>query len=566
MRASEQDSKTRDKGASLNLWLSALLILCVARLWLMPLPSSFWVDEIGTAFVVQRGAADPSLRVAPQVPASLYYALPRIASNFFGPSEVVYRLPSVLAMAIALWLIALIARRLIHPEAGWFVVFACLFLREFDYQAADARPYALGTCLTCASLWFLIRWLDSARWRDALLFAATGSLLWRVHLIFWPVYLVFAVYTLVRLTRADTSVGRFRVLAVFALMGASLIPVLATAIALYREAGAHVVAPSPTFAALTASLKLGLITAMCAAAALISRWFRWPRVESVVSLSALSLILAWWLCDPLCLFAFSRLTGTSVFVPRYLWPALPGAAVAAVVVAGAFIPPRYWRPLSAALALIVLLVMGRWSQLWPAHHNSDWRGTARGINRQSFGSDVPVICPSPFIEARPPVWRPDYPTSSFLYSQLLVYPINGKVYPFPYESSPEAREFAEELSRVTLAASGRFVIYGQDPSVRFWQEWFGARPNWQDGDSANWVDSAMWTPWSLMDPAHPAGNSSTLLAAAIEGRCQVARCAGPPPSQQAYSRPLAFARWHTASVHNYRRRSPHPPIALPPAP
>jgi uncharacterized membrane protein len=123
----------------------------------MPLPSSFWVDEMGTAFIVQRGAADPSLRVAPQVPASLYYALPRLASNLFGASEVVYRLPSVLAMAIALWLIARIAQRLIHHEAGWFAVFACLYLREFDYQAADARPYALGTCLVCASLWFLIR-------------------------------------------------------------------------------------------------------------------------------------------------------------------------------------------------------------------------------------------------------------------------------------------------------------------------------------------------------------------------------------------------------------------------
>ena len=40
--------------------LFALLCLCILRLWLMPLPSSLWVDELGTVFVVHHGAADPS--------------------------------------------------------------------------------------------------------------------------------------------------------------------------------------------------------------------------------------------------------------------------------------------------------------------------------------------------------------------------------------------------------------------------------------------------------------------------------------------------------------------------
>src|SRR5579862_796993 len=124
---------------------AALLLCCIVRLWAMELPSSFWVDEMGTAFVVRHGAADPSLRVAPQVPASIYYVLPRLAGRVLGYSEAAYRLPSLLALAGALWLIAGIARRLIHPAAGWFAAFACLSLRGFDYQAADARPYALGT-------------------------------------------------------------------------------------------------------------------------------------------------------------------------------------------------------------------------------------------------------------------------------------------------------------------------------------------------------------------------------------------------------------------------------------
>jgi hypothetical protein len=57
-------------------WVLALLLfVCIARLWLMPLPSGFWVDEMVTAFVVQH-PGDPSLAVAPQVPSSIYYWLP----------------------------------------------------------------------------------------------------------------------------------------------------------------------------------------------------------------------------------------------------------------------------------------------------------------------------------------------------------------------------------------------------------------------------------------------------------------------------------------------------------
>lgn len=461
---------------NLSLLLPALLTLCILRLWLMPLPSSMWVDEMATSFVVRYGVSDPSLRVAPQVPASVYYILPRVADKCFGLSEIAYRVPSVLAMLLALWLIACIGRRLIHPEAGWFVVFACLVLREFDYEAADARPYALGTLGLCASLWFLICWLDSGRWRDALLFLIAGSLLWRVHLVFWPFYALFVLYALVRLLRAETGVGWLRASAVFGLLGVSLIPVLAGALALFRQASAHVVVPVPSAADLTTSLKPALITAMCAVAALMARWFHWPRVDHVASAPALTLIFGWWLCDPLCLFAFSKLTGNSVFVSRYLYLALPGAALAGTVAAAAFIPSRYWKPVAVVPALAVLLVMGHWNRFWPAHHNSDWRAAARALDGLALGPDVPVICPSPFIEAREPVWRPDYPMTSFLYSHLLVYGIPGKKYPFPFESSPEAEQFAAQLSQQTLAASQHFVIYGGDQVVRFWSNWFSARP------------------------------------------------------------------------------------------
>ena len=457
--------------------LAAVLALCVARLWLMPLPSSFWVDEMVSAFVIHFGAAHPSLAVAPQVAESVYYWLPEAAEKLFGFSEVVYRIPSVIALGIALWLIALLAARLIHPRAGWFAVFACLALKGIDYEAADARPYALGISVAAAGLWFLVRWLDASRWRDAFLFAVFAALLWRVHLAFWPFYAVFAMYAAVRMWRKETAVSLRQAASVAVLIAISLAPVAAAALKLARNAQAHVIADAPTLRMLPRTLKF-LLLAQCGGGALLAGWlFRWKRDARAPTLSTWALILGWWLAHPLILFGYSILTGNSIFVDRYLSVALPGAALAATVAAGLSLPERWWRPAAAVLGVCVLAAVGDWKEVWPAHHNSNWRSAARTVNEWSDAS-IPVLLPSPFIEAKPPVWRPDYPLPGFLYSYLPVYKLSGKLYLLPFERSPEAERYAATLAPL-LARSPRFLIYGGDKNVFLWRSFFASRPELQ---------------------------------------------------------------------------------------
>jgi hypothetical protein len=463
-----------------DLLLHTLLTLSVVRLWLMPLGSSFWIDEMGTVFVARHGAADPSLAVAPQVALSLYYYLPRGAAALFGSSEVVYRLPSVLAMAIAVALVARVAARLIHPQAAWFAAFACLAISGIDYQAADARPYALGTCVSAAGVLFLVRWLDTARWRDGLLFALFAGLLWRVHLVFWPFYLVFAGYAFVRLLGRETRAGWLRTAAVFALAGLTLVPVVAIALSLFHDAKAHVIVKPPSLHEFEHSLRWNVVVICAAGAWALSRFGRRagesPAPRGRLPHSGWILFLAWWLCQPVGLFAISWLTGNSVFVRRYLFLMLPGAALTATAAVAHFTPPARMKWLAVALAAVGLAALGNWGQLWPAHEHSDWRGAAQKVNELALGPDTPVICPSPFIEARPPVWRPDYQMPGFLYSQLPVYPIGGKAYLFPFETSPEAERYATVLTRDALSTSRRFLLYGGNGATRFWRKWFAARP------------------------------------------------------------------------------------------
>jgi len=459
-------------------WLLPLLLaLCLVRLWFMPLPSSFWLDEMATVFVAQQGSNHPSLAdAAPQAWRSWYYPVIRINGAVLGYSEVATRLPSILAMAGFLVLLAGLARRLIHPEAAWFAVFACLALPGLNYQAANARPYALGMCAFAAALLFLVRWLDSGRWRDGLLFAASAALVVYIHLLFWPSCLVFVLYAAARVARGETPVNWRRAVLIFCLWASALLPVMAQTLSLLRDARAHVIAPLPPLWQFLRSLELTLVLGCALAAWLIARVRRWRPDARKSPLSAGVLIAGWWLCQPVLLYAFSWLTGDAVFVPRYLQLALPGATLASTAMAALFIPAGQWRRISVVLALAGFLFQGQWRQPWPRHHNSDWRAAAGAVNQLEAAGEIPVICPSPFIEARPPAWRPDYPLPGFLYAHLAVYPISGKVYLFPFENSPEAESQASALAQGALSSSRRFLIYGWGPQVNFWRDWFARRP------------------------------------------------------------------------------------------
>jgi hypothetical protein len=461
--------------------LGFLFAAAVVRLWLMILPSSFWVDEMATAFVVRR-PSDPSFAVAPQVPASIYYWLPRLADRWFGLSEVAYRLPSVLLMLAAIWVVARLTARLIHPQASWFAAFACLALSGIDYFAVDARPYSMGMAVSAAAVWFLVRWLDRARWPDGLAFAGMAVLLWRVHLVYGPFYLVFAVYAAARWLRRETPVPWWQAAALFGIIGVALAPVAVQAAALARNAQAHVIVPPPGWRDFLHLARPNLVL-ICAAAAWTARTVLKARAErKAVGRAGVLLILAWWLAQPACLFLFSLATGDSLFVSRYLSLALPGAALAAVLATSLWLPASQWRTGAAVLGAAALLLFGQWSVVWPAHEKSGWRAAAAAVNRIEIASGGPVICPSPFVEARWPAWHPGYALPGFLYAHLAVYPVLGTVLPFPFAASLQGEAYAVEELHARLAPAGRFLIYGPQGGADRWRDWFAARPElrfWQ---------------------------------------------------------------------------------------
>lgn len=450
-----------------------LLAICVVRLWLMFLTGSFWTDETGTVFVV-RFPGDPSFAAAPQVPASIYYFLPHLADRLFGHSEISWRIPSLLLMAIAFFFIARLAARLIHPGAAWFAVFVSFAITDLNYYAVDARPYALGICVSAAAVFLLIRWLDTARWLPALLFLLFAAMLWRVQLVFWAFYPLFVIYTILRLAGRTTKVGWLRATLIYCLLGIALLPVAFLALRILQTAKSHIIQPIPSLRAIAHSVAWRPVAVFTVVTWIAALCFKWTRQKFASSENA-ALILLWWLWMPLCLWGYSVATGTVLFIPRYFSLALPGAALASTAAAALFIPPARWKQVSTALAVLVLLLVGNWRVPFPHHSPDNWKDAAAAEHLLVRDSETPVLVVSPFIEARPPVWSLDYHLPGFLYAPLYVYPLAGDVRLLPFAITPDAEPSLVTLLRQTLVPHQRFLIYGGGLAARRWVVWFARK-------------------------------------------------------------------------------------------
>ena len=479
-------SSTRVFGAPLTILLIALLAWCIDRLWLAPLSSSLWVDEIVTTFVL-RFPHHYSFAAAPQVPDSIYYWLPRVSWAMFGNSEAALRLPSLLAMGLALFFVARVAIRVIHPRAGWLAIFLCLTLSGIDYFAVDARPYALGIAVASASILFLIRWFDRGKWTDELIFVVCALSLWRIHMLYWPFYLVYASYGAARIRGGDVKASRTQIFSALALLIVALAPVALTAAGRLSGAQTHVFNPLPAPRTFLYLIHVNVVL-ICGALAWILSRFAKGRETPRVSSTSWILILGWWLACPLCIFAYSWLSGNGVFIARYLSLMLPGIALTATAVATRFLsgnglslsalsenalPENTLKAAAVPAAFIGLVLMGHWTA-HPGHEVDDWRAAA-AVERSIADEQTPVLCASPFVEARWPVWRPNYPLPGFLYSNLTYYPVRGNLKLFPFVWSADAEKYADRMVTSELVPAGKFVLYGSAMGSGYLMKYFSTR-------------------------------------------------------------------------------------------
>jgi hypothetical protein len=453
-------------GSWSTLCYSGLLAVVIARLWMVPLRDGLWLDETGTVWSIQAGFKHIIARCTlwpSQTPA--YAVIAWLMYRMGGPNALLLRLPSLVAIALATYLIYRLANRLIAPGAGWPAAIVFASFGSVSFAAGDARPYATATLATVAAMFLLVRWLDSGRIFDSLPYCAAAALGVYMHPLFATALLAQLIYAAYRST-TEKRVSMGQLYLAGGIIVLLLFPLTVYTIAVLRTAHSHSFAGAPTgydlFALLAPPVIVGSVLGALMIGTLtgVQLGFSLPTI----SRSALLLLVSETLVPAAMLYGVSVTTSLKVFLPRYALPCEAGLALLAGWLLTGILCVRSRVAVTGIIVLATLFCAPgvRFA------HGGDWRAVMASVNSTVGGSDVPVLVRSDFPESEPFDWLDNESRKAYLFAPLLVYPSVGQVVPLPMNLTPDVSEY---LNRIVprLEESNRFILVSMgDTSYQNW--------------------------------------------------------------------------------------------------
>lgn len=449
--------------------VSTALLYAIVRGWLMPLSSSFYLDETGTVYMISGDWSQVLERLSITIQSPLYISFMWLWSRVSGFSEVALRLPSVLAALASSYLLYRLGTRLVDRQMGIAAAMLHLSIGLFIQQTFQARPYSFGVLTAIIAISSLVDWLQQQAWKYALRAGlALGALLYLQPLNASMLAVVAVLIALYQ--RNHERLPLAQVLAILGLPIALLLPLLPYYRGAAKNAAVYVYTIRPSLDQLAnvygdiispGAILLGLL-----AAVLLYKRFEFAAFEAHPF--AVRVCIVWMALPALVVFVYSR-TLLPVFVLRYYSVAFPAISLC---LAGLF---RAVSPIPARLlALSVFSLVSTsavWSTaLWP--QTSEWKAGAEVLRKRGYPPDTPVLVGSGFIESKHPQRLQDPGAREFLLAPTFAYPIAGRLYAMPYSPSVTASPYWKTVLSETVERQNRVMIYATDPE---WHSWFQAR-------------------------------------------------------------------------------------------
>ncbi len=418
------------------MWFLPSVLMVGLGLWDITGPS-YWRDEAASLTAVHRSFGQ-LVRTLGNVDAvhGVYYMIMWPVVRVAGSGELVTRLPSVVAMAVAAAAVAALGRRLVSPAAGLAAGLIFVILPQISRYAQDVRSYAMVAAFGATATYLLVRAIGTAGRKRGWLAGYAVCMGAMVALNIFGILLLAAhavTVALACLRQEDGSVrpslaglrgaqggqggegagnaarslaAGWLAAAIVAVALAS--PVLLLAIAQRQTAswikapGPHtlvtltqLVGPLPMVAAVVLAVALGLAVSVGSGRARLLA--AWPRRLSAVA-------VPWLVVPPALLIGVSF--ALPLYVPRYILYCLPavallaGAGLAALCQAigtgfgrapEAGLAPLGWA--TGAVALLVIALLGLSAQRAfraPAGHGDNIRRADRILAGQRRPGDAVI--------------------------------------------------------------------------------------------------------------------------------------------------------------------------------
>lgn len=446
-----------------NSAIAAGVVLVLAAVgWLPHLPDSLWLDETLTYWVVRDGLAETLDRTLHYQPQPAYYVFIWFWTQLVGVGEAALRIPSLLAAFGACIALARLGSMLTRDrETG--LLAAIVFASSWNVyrEAVDARSYMLGLVVLLGLALCLVRLIEYGRWRDAWFCGVLAALVFNLHVFFVLIFPALFIFTALRWSEARCTLRQVGLVGLLTLFGALLF--LPVGLMLVEHGSSYLFLAPPRWSALFEVFAWGApVAGLLAGLSLSVMLGGRPEARSESELATSrsvpfesGVLLATWMLVPLAvLFIVSRWTGMSIFLGRYLIPAIPAVCLFyAIALRG--IPSGLARVVAVIVIALASLVMHE-------RPHDDFRGAALAVNQFVAGDDsVPILLASGLIEGEDEQWLRDPVRADYLNAPAEYYPFDGRLVTAPRKlfDHPMSKEILDPI----LERGDRFAAV----------EWYG---------------------------------------------------------------------------------------------
>jgi len=447
-------------------WLAAAygvaLLVCLS-VWFLAVRAPLWTDETLSYWQIAGGFKQIWARSIQGNSFAAYAYILWLTKTLFGSSELVLRIPSILAMLAAVYVFYRCARELFDWDVSLIATMLFILPRGIAFAAIDVRPYAFALLLTNLAIFLFLRWMKTNRTGYAALFGIAAAGIFYFHYLFASILAALAVYYL--LTRNSPLRSDRRLIAVaLACFAIFMLPVLPRLRYIYQTRTTHSFAEAPQWTSVVQVLNPGtgqlLVLAGVILLAAVTRQLMTPNRDQ---LGKLLLCASLALVPTLCLYAISVTTTVHVFIPRYLLVAVPGIALCWGWLCS-LIDSRALRGLFY-FVFAALCVFQAYASPLSRRHEESWKESLAFAEANAAEDHAPLLMCSPLVEADF-LPMPAVASESVLYAPLSYYKVSSPVVPLPRTLNDEAERQAKQFLLKAAQEHSRFLVLAPWPSLR----------------------------------------------------------------------------------------------------
>lgn len=434
-------------------------------IWFIAIHAPLWLDETGSYWQICKGFSEILHRQTICTPAYSYILW--FSTKIIGTSEIALRVPSILAMLGAVYLLYLAARELFDREIALIAAIVFCLHPIVVFAAIDVRPYAFAVLAANASILILLRLRRSeSNWLAALFGLSAACNIW-FHYLFATILPALVLgFFVVKMGNRKAMWRQFWIaLAAFTV---ACLPVTPSLLYMFHTAGSYVYEAAPnlldlaiTFSPGAAGILFG-IPALAAVVAVRSEGKRDFRGWQILLCLSLALI------PVLILFGVSAGTSIHCFAPRHRLDAVPGIALCWALLLGS-IRSRPVR-LAICMAFVGINAYYAYSDPLARRHEYTWKYALEAAERSAAADNAPVLICSPFVESNVESnyasVSPDTAKDSNYFTPLSYYRLSVPVVPLPFALNGEAMRAGSQFLQAAGKKHRHFLAVADHRSFR----------------------------------------------------------------------------------------------------